>query len=45
LAGSYGAIKCALDECLTKLGPQFRDKAFGPNAQYAYRLTIEQGRY
>jgi hypothetical protein len=23
--------------------PQFRRKAFGPNTQYAYQLTIEQG--
>ena len=38
LAGSYGAIKGALDECLTKLGPQVRDKAFGTNARRAYRL-------
>jgi L-fuconolactonase len=38
LAGSYGAIKGALDACLTKLGPQVRDKAFGANARQAYRL-------
>ena len=38
LAGSYGAIKGALDECLTKLGPQVRDKAFGTNARRAYCL-------
>ncbi|WP_027521486.1 amidohydrolase [Bradyrhizobium sp. Ec3.3] len=38
LAGSYGEIKGALDECLTKLGPQVRKKAFGANAQRAYRL-------
>ncbi len=33
LAGSYGEIKGALDACLTKLGPQVREKAFGVNAQ------------
>ena len=38
LAGSYGAIKQALDECLVRLGGAFRDKAFGPNAIAAYRL-------
>jgi L-fuconolactonase len=38
LAGSYGATKGALEECLTKLGPQLRDKAFGANAQRAYLL-------
>ncbi|MCP3461578.1 amidohydrolase [Bradyrhizobium sp. CCGUVB23] len=38
LAGSYGEIKGALDDCLTKLGPQVRKKAFGANAQRAYRL-------
>jgi L-fuconolactonase len=40
LAGSYGKIKNALDECLIKLGPQVRDKAFGANAQRAYRLSV-----
>ncbi len=39
LAGSYGAIKGALEECLTKLGPRVRDKAFGVNARRAYRLA------
>ncbi|WP_407159002.1 amidohydrolase family protein [Bradyrhizobium sp. STM 3557] len=39
LAGSYGAIKQALEECLAKLGGAFRDKAFGPNAAAAYRLA------
>jgi L-fuconolactonase len=38
LAGSYGAIKQALDECLSRLGGAFHDKAFGPNAIAAYRL-------
>ena len=38
LAGSYGAIKGALDSCLTRLGPHKRDKAFGANARQAYRL-------
>ncbi len=38
LAGSYGATKGALEECLTKLGPHVRDKAFGTNAQRAYLL-------
>jgi L-fuconolactonase len=32
LAGSYGVTKGALEECLTKLGPHVRDKAFGANA-------------
>jgi len=40
LAGSYGEIKDALEACLMKLGPQMRDKAFGVNAQRAYRLPI-----
>ncbi|WP_439371620.1 amidohydrolase family protein [Bradyrhizobium sp. PMVTL-01] len=39
LAGSYGEIKSALDECLAKLGPQVREKAFGTNARAAYRLA------
>ncbi len=39
LAGSYGEIKGALDTCLTKLGPKLREKAFGVNAQRAYRLA------
>ncbi|WP_256809476.1 MULTISPECIES: amidohydrolase [unclassified Bradyrhizobium] len=39
LAGSYGAIKGALEACLTKLGQQLRDKAFGVNAGRAYRLA------
>jgi L-fuconolactonase len=38
LAGSYGATKGALEECLTKLGPHLRDKALGANAQQAYLL-------
>lgn len=38
LAGSYGAIKGALETCLTRLGPQLREKAFGVNALAAYRL-------
>jgi L-fuconolactonase len=38
LAGSYGAIKRALDECLVRLGPHVRDKALGPAVQHAYRL-------
>jgi L-fuconolactonase len=38
LAGSYGEIKGALDACLTNLGPQVREKAFGMNARRAYRL-------
>jgi L-fucono-1,5-lactonase len=40
LAGSYGEIKGALDACLTKLGPQVREKAFGANARRAYRLPF-----
>ncbi|PDT88400.1 amidohydrolase [Bradyrhizobium sp. Y36] len=40
LAGSYGEIKCALETCLTNLGPQVRDKAFGVNAAQAYRLAV-----
>jgi len=39
LAGSYGAIKQALAHCLAQLGPDIRDKAFGPNAIAAYRLS------
>lgn len=39
LAGEYGQIKAALEECLAKLGPQVRDKAFGMNAARAYRLS------
>ncbi|GLR85629.1 amidohydrolase family protein [Bradyrhizobium iriomotense] len=39
LAGSYVEIKGALAECLAKLGPHVRDKAFGANAQRAYRLV------
>jgi L-fuconolactonase len=38
LAGSYGAIKGAIEACLTKLGPQVRDKALGANARRAYLL-------
>ncbi len=44
LAGSYGAIKRAADECLANLGSRFHRKAFGPNAQAAYRLEGEEGR-
>jgi L-fuconolactonase len=40
LAGSYGEIKGALEACLTKLGAQVRDKAFGVNAKAAYRLAV-----
>jgi L-fuconolactonase len=40
LAGSYGEIKQALDQCLTQLGREIRDKAFGPNAVAAYRLPV-----
>ncbi|MFT4118055.1 amidohydrolase family protein [Bradyrhizobium sp.] len=39
LAGSYGEIKGALDACLAQLGPTVRQKAFGANAQAAYRLV------
>jgi L-fuconolactonase len=39
LAGSYGEIKSALEACLAKLGPNFREKAFGVNAKAAYRLA------
>jgi L-fuconolactonase len=38
LAGSYGEIKGALEACLGRLGPNVREKAFGMNAQAAYRL-------
>ncbi|MGJ4930793.1 amidohydrolase family protein [Bradyrhizobium sp. HKCCYLS2038] len=38
LAGSYHEIKQALDSCLAQLGPDIRNKAFGPNAMAAYRL-------
>jgi len=45
LAGSYGDIKHAFDECLARLdterlGPHFHDKALGANAREAYRLPI-----
>jgi L-fuconolactonase len=40
LAGSYGEIKDALEECFVKLGPQVREKAFGRNARRAYRLPV-----
>ena len=40
LAGSYGEIKGALEACLTRLGPQVREKAFGVNAHAAYRLAM-----
>ncbi|WP_316213495.1 MULTISPECIES: amidohydrolase family protein [unclassified Bradyrhizobium] len=40
LAGDYGTIKRALERCLARLGPSFRDKAFGPNAKAAYRLSL-----
>ena len=39
LAGSYGEIKRALDECLVRLGGGFRNKALGANARHAYRLV------
>jgi L-fuconolactonase len=42
LAGSYGAIKRALDECLMRLGQDVRDQALGPVAEHAYRLRVEQ---
>ena len=38
LAGHYGAIKQALEHCLTQLGSDIRNKAFGPNTIDAYRL-------
>jgi L-fuconolactonase len=38
LAGSYGATKGALEECLMTLGPNVRDKAFGANARRAYLI-------
>jgi L-fucono-1,5-lactonase len=40
LAGSYGEIKGALEECLARLGPHVREKAFGANARQAYRLPF-----
>src|SRR5260221_4602056 len=40
LAGTYGAIKHAFDECLAKLGQDFHDKALGANAREAYRLAM-----
>jgi L-fuconolactonase len=39
LAGSYDAIVGALDACLARLGMDVRERARGPNAQAAYRLT------
>jgi L-fuconolactonase len=41
LAGSYSTITRTLDECLMRLGPDIRDKALGPVAQFAYRLPVE----
>jgi L-fuconolactonase len=38
LAGSYDAIKHAVDECLGRLGGSFHAKGLGPNARNAYRL-------
>jgi len=38
LAGRYDVVKAAFDACLLRLGPEFHRKAFGPNAQAAYRL-------
>lgn len=43
LAGSYGAIKTALEQCLSRLGPDFHRKALGQNAQTAYRLAVIGG--
>jgi len=40
LAGAYGEIKQALEHCLTQLGAEIRDMAFGPNAIAAYRLPL-----
>ena len=40
LAGGYGVIKQALEQCLTQLGSGVRDKAFGANAVTAYRLPL-----
>ncbi|MGJ4999416.1 amidohydrolase family protein [Bradyrhizobium sp. HKCCYLS3077] len=40
LAGRYGVVKTALEHCLTQLGSETRDKAFGPNAAAAYRLRV-----
>ncbi|WGD52127.1 amidohydrolase family protein [Bradyrhizobium sp. CB1650] len=40
LAGGYGEIKRALEECLAKLGPHVLENAFGMNAQRAYRLAV-----
>ncbi len=39
LAGSYGAVKQALEHCLTQLDPHIRDKIFGQNATVVYRLA------
>ena len=43
LAGSYGAIKCALDECLTKLGALFwrSSLCFWAEAAICYRTVIK----
>lgn len=40
LAGDYGTIKRALEQCLARLGSSFRDKAWGANAKAAYRLAL-----
>jgi L-fuconolactonase len=41
LAGSYAEIKDALEACLARLGANVRAKAFGVNAQLAYRLRAD----
>lgn len=38
LAGSYQRIKQSTEHCLDRLGPEVRRKAFGANAQAAYRI-------
>jgi L-fuconolactonase len=41
LAGSYGAVKAALEEALPPLSPEERAKVFGGNAIAFYRLDID----
>jgi L-fuconolactonase len=41
LAGSYGAVKEALEEALPPLSPEEKAKVFGGNAIAFYRLAVE----
>lgn len=41
LAGSYGAVKSALEEALPPLAPEDRTKVFGGNAIRVYGLSVD----